>query len=56
MVTKLYLTTDYRNFNEGKIDEVEQRVVHTAYNPETKPVVDYAKEILKENGIEVPEV
>lgn len=51
-----YLTTDYRNFNEGKIDEVEQRVVHTIYNPETKPITDYAKKILKENGIEVPEV
>ena len=51
-----YLTTDYRNFNEGKIDEVEKRVVHTTYNPQSKEIVDYAKEVLKENGIDVPEV
>ena len=51
-----YLTTDYRNFNEGKIDEVEKRVVHTQYNPECKEVVEYAKTVLRENGIEIPEV
>ena len=26
-----YLTTDYRNFNDGKIAEVEERVKHSAY-------------------------
>ena len=26
-----YLTTDYRNFNEGKQAEVEERVKHSAY-------------------------
>ena len=26
-----YLTTDYRNFNDGKIAEVEERIKHSAY-------------------------
>lgn len=26
-----YLTTDYRNFNDGKQAEVEERVKHSAY-------------------------
>ena len=51
-----YLTTDYRHFNEGKIDEVEKRVVHTTYNSEVEPIVEYAKEVLKERGIEIPEI
>lgn len=51
-----YLTTDYRHFNEGKIDEVEKRVVHTTYNPEVEPIVEYAKKVLKERGIEIPEI
>ena len=51
-----YLTTDYRNFNEGKIDEVEKRIVHTQYNPECKEVVELAKQVLQENGIEIPEL
>lgn len=49
-----YLTTDYRHFNEGKIDEVEQRVKHTIFNPETLPSRQYAEKILMENGIKIP--
>ncbi len=51
-----YLTTDYRNFNEGKIDEVEQRVKHTEFNPVTIPICEFAKEELQRNGIEVPKI
>lgn len=31
-----YLTTDYHNFNDGKIKEVEERVKHSAYTDFTK--------------------
>jgi ribonucleoside-triphosphate reductase len=46
-----YLTLDYRNFNEGKIDEVNKRVKHTLYNPQVKDVLLKAKQELKEMGI-----
>ena len=46
-----YLTTDYRHFNEGKIDEVEQRVKHTIFNPECIPVLRQAYKELKEMNI-----
>ena len=48
-----YLTTDYRKFNDGKIAEVNDRVVHENFNPLTLPVINYAKEKLKENGINI---
>lgn len=51
-----YLTTDYRNFNEGKIDEVEQRVKHTDFNPITIPICEFAKEELERNGVKVPDM
>lgn len=51
-----YLTTDYRNFNDGKIAEVEDRVIHESFNPVTIPILEFAKEELRSYGIEVPEV
>lgn len=49
-----YLTTDYRNFNDGKIDEVEKRVKHTDFNPLSIPVCEFAREELEKNGVKVP--
>lgn len=46
-----YLTTDYRNFNEGKLAEVEQRVKHTIFNPEVVPVLKIANKKLEDLGI-----
>lgn len=46
-----YITVDYRNFNEGKIDEVHKRVKHTIYNPQAKPVLEVAHKELEEMGI-----
>lgn len=46
-----YLTTDYRNFNEGKLQEVEQRVKHTIFNPEVIPVLKVAQKELESLGI-----
>lgn len=51
-----YLTTDYRNFNEGKIAEVNDRVTHEEFNAVTIPILKYAKQELKNYGIQVPEV
>lgn len=48
-----YLTTDYRKFNDGKIAEVNDRVVHETFNPLVIPILDYAKEELKNNGVEI---
>lgn len=47
-----YTTTDYRNFNEGKFDEANDRVVHNTFNPLTIPIIKVAVEKLKELGIE----
>ena len=46
-----YITVDYRNFNDGKIDEVHKRVKHTIYNPQVKPVLEVARKKLEEMGI-----
>lgn len=46
-----YLTTDYRNFNKGKLAEVEDRVIHTIFNPLVVPVLKIAFEELKSLGI-----
>lgn len=51
-----YLTTDYRNFNDGKIAEVKDRVIHEEFNPLTIPILEFAKKELKSYDIEVPEV
>lgn len=51
-----YLTTDYRNFNDGKIAEVEDRVIHENFNSTTIPILEFAKEELRSYGIEVSEV
>ena len=46
-----YITVDYRNFNSGKFDEANDRVVHTIFNPQVIPVIKVAHEKLKELGI-----
>lgn len=51
-----YITTDYRNFNDGKIAETEDRVIHEEFNPITIPMLEFAKEELKSYGIEVPTI
>lgn len=51
-----YITTDYRNFNDGKIAEVEDRVIHETFNPICIPILEFAKQELESYGIEVPKV
>lgn len=51
-----YLTTDFRNFNEGKIAEVNDRVTHESFNPITIPILDFARKELESYGIQVPKV
>lgn len=46
-----YITVDYRNFNAGKFDEANDRVVHTIFNPQVIPVIKVAHEKLKELGV-----
>jgi anaerobic ribonucleoside-triphosphate reductase len=47
-----YTTVDYRNFNEGKFDEVNDRVIHNTFNPLTIPLIKIAVDKLKELGID----
>ena len=51
-----YLTTDYRNFNEGKIAEVNDRVTHEKFNQVIIPSLEVAKNELLLNGIEIPKL
>ena len=46
-----YITVDYRNFNEGKFDEANDRVIHTIFNPQVIPILEYALLELEEMGI-----
>ena len=47
-----YITGNYKTaFNEGKIQEAEQRVVHTIFNPSTIPVLKQAYKELEEMDI-----
>lgn len=46
-----YITVDYRNFNEGKFDEANDRVTHTIFNPQVIPILEYALLELEEMGI-----
>ena len=48
-----YLTTDYRKFNDGKIAEVNDRVIHENFNPLSIPILEYAKKELRNNGVEI---
>lgn len=49
-----YLTSDYRKFNEGKISEVHDRVIHEKFNLITIPILEFAKQELISYGIEIP--
>lgn len=47
-----YITGNYKtNFNDGKIAEAEDRVVHNIFNPECVPVLRRAYKELKDMGI-----
>lgn len=48
-----YLTVDYRKFNDGKIAEVNDRVIHESFNSITAPVLEYAINELRENGVNI---
>jgi ribonucleoside-triphosphate reductase len=46
-----YITVDFRNFNDGKFAEANDRVVHIIFNPSVIPVVKVALKELEEMGI-----